>query len=145
MIPRQDNNGPLTTKWNHRRDGEPVACRNCEGESDGSNNVPCQNCGGSICLDCQDRARNCSAECCRKSICEDCLEGAWNRPVGRLIGGIAPREYLCASCCAAQTVARIDLAVLVATAASALNNGSVWLSDICEKLEEALEKAKEVL
>jgi hypothetical protein len=113
----------------------------------------CADCGTHICSDCQDDAVHCHSHgsTCLGIICEDCLDTARKRDIkrpmfdGKRNAQIPTTDYLCAPCCAKQDAARFALAGPALLALDDIGTASVWLDDIVDQLEAALQKAKEAL
>jgi hypothetical protein len=124
----------------------------------------CANCGTHICSDCQDDAVHCHSRgsTCLGIICEDCLETARKRDIkrpmfdGKRNAQIPTTDYLCIPCCAKQDTARKELGMSITdlmcltlfTSGDGLGQywpSRIWLDEIIDKLETALEKVKEAL
>lgn len=126
----------------------------------------CANCSTYLCSDCQDSAVHCHSHgsTCLGIICVECQKTARKRQVGCQC--VAPQsckfcefykstggktlDYLCAPCCAKQDSAQKMLVLEIGAMWSKIpaihtSSDAIWLDDIVDKLEAALEKAKEAL
>jgi hypothetical protein len=118
----------------------------------------CANCAGYLCVSCEDDAVHCSGSTCIGVICLECQTTARKRTVPffsdwrqRLSGENPQRtEYLCATCCTKQDAAKLKLEdeiddTVTSPYVSFRFSPDTWLDEIVDRLETAVEKAKEAL
>lgn len=108
----------------------------------------CANCGGYMCADCEDDAVICHA--CPGAICWTCQETARKRKhttgpesPARVVDGLDfVWEYLCNPCRDKQDAAK---RLLIGLAIGMDWVHHTWLDELVDRLESAIEKAKEAL